>query len=166
MQFQVHQNLPPDPDQGRSRAEVTALRGDGRRCTDGIIGWRLSHGPSLCRRGAPPRTVIRHYFTVAPAGAAHRAGIAAAEPRVSARRAWSFVASSATRKYPWRLRSAQSSRSTPARGHTAAHTGSPPAPGNRTPEPLPAPPRALPPALTARASRHKGSAARLAHKQP
>ena len=142
MQLELHRRSTPDPDRGRSRRRShSAWRQRQQvyaREHRASQGRRLSHRPPLCRRRGPRRNCDPSPSFCCGAGI----GNAVAEPRVSARRAESFgsvrglladtPAGSAPRS---------PLRSTPAPGHTrgtrrcVCRNA-----GNRTPEPLPAPP--------------------------
>ncbi len=104
---------------------------------------RRSHGPLLCRRGAPPRNGDPSLFWLLRSPAPRTVpGIDVAAPHVNAHRAESFGSGRgllANRPADCARRSPP--RNTPVRGHTdgtrrfAARSAD-----SRTPEPLPAPP--------------------------
>jgi hypothetical protein len=179
MQFQLHRRLPQDPDRGRScrRSHSASRRRQAvhRRDHRSSQAWWLSDRPPLCRRPLPPRNPDPSLFWLSCAAAARPGpGTAVADPHVSnaPRRVFWYRADNrarACRKYPCRLLLAQSrpqyscprshrrhmQARLPQRRHSNSRTASctDHAPSHRALD-------------STGASRHKGSAERLASKQP
>jgi hypothetical protein len=150
MQFQLHRYLPQDPDRGRSRRKnhnaSRRRQAVHRRDHRSSRGWRLSDRPPLCRWSVPPRNRDPSPFFSCAAAARPGPDTAVADPRVSARHAESFGSGLGPLAYtPADCSRRSSSRSTLVRGHiggTRRFAGR--NAGNRTSEPLPAPPTGPP----------------------